>query len=565
MSDNLKELITELLGTRGRKLPHSVIGKRNCGLPSFADCAGIKHGPTKLPLQPKPLDPVVTSKMGKLSLGTKVELTWEECRKILEEPGRYRNVPKAELNRSSCTLNAEQTQYLIGIDFWELLTPEQVKEIMGVCKVFTRDETWKNPPRARIITWTWTVNQDEGMRVQFDLFNQSQVRHLVHEGEQAASIDGKAAFNQFCYTVEVGMYHCVHTPLGWCRVKRSAMGARPSCFVANTALDVLAAHSRTVFKTYIDNLLFVGKTDDLVHDLEKVRERAAFANYTFNEDLSNPSELIHQELEFLGVILNFRDKKVSLGEKVIQKLATVWTRQREWTVRDFIVCVCILVYTSNVLGRRMSRWQLVLQVWAQMQGETMSDPSMLNAPLVVLNPAVLTELEEWVGLTLTNEPLDVPKKGIQVHDFIVVTDASGYGWSGIILSCKTGQTTVVRGTWPGQHLEMLKHSTTAEPLAVALSINTFFDLGATAKVLVISDNTATVGELNKGYGTKPGRFLAQHLGKRYPHLDVDAEYYPGEAIPTDEGSRGLALNRKKLDDLAASKALTITSIREIVM
>ncbi|PCI95559.1 MAG: hypothetical protein COB15_12085 [Flavobacteriales bacterium] len=171
-------------------------------------------------------------------------------------------------------------------------------------------------------------------------------------------------------------------------------------------------------------------------------------------------------------------------------------------------------------------------------------------------------MEEWVAVTLTNEPLDVRKEE-RMHDFIVVTDASGMGWAGIIISCKTGQTTVVRGVWPPQHLEPLKQSTTAEPLAVALALTTFFEQHARAKVLVISDNTGTVGEVNKGYSTKEGRFLATHLATKYPLLEVDAEYYPGEAIPTDEGSRGADMDRKKLDDFAESKALTVTEIREI--
>jgi hypothetical protein len=522
---------------------------------------GRQQGLTKLPLQTKPLGAVNNPGMTKLAKGTEQEVSWAEAVRILESGARYSSVPAPELHRSSCALTAEQTQYNIDIGFWQLLTPGQMKEIKGVCKVFTRDEVWKDPPRARVITWTWSVNQDMGMRIPFDLFNQSKVRFLVHEGDEAACVDGKAAFNQFCYSVEVGMYHCVNTPLGWCMVRRSAMGARPTCFVADTALAVLASHSRCVWKTYVDNLLFIGPNADLRADLVRLKERAEMANYTFNEDLDDIDGLIRTELEFLGVNLFFKDKKVSLGGKVIKKLATVWARQREWTVRDYIICVCILVYSSNVLGRSMSRWQLVLQVWAQLQGQCMYDRKLLDASLDQLDKRLLVQLEEWVAVTLSNEPLPV-LSGDRLHDFIVITDASGFGWSGIIISCKTGQTTVVRGVWPPQHREALKQSTTAEPLAVALVLKTFFEEYAKAKVLVISDNTGTVGELNKGYGTKVGRFLANHLAVKYPLLEVDAEYYPGEAIPTDEGSRGLELSREKLDKLAASYDLTINEIRE---
>ena len=271
------------------------------------------------------------------------------------------------------------------------------------------------------------------MRPKFTLFNQAGVRHLVHEGTRAVTIDGKSAYNQFCYSIEVGMYHCVYTPLGWCRVKRAAMGARPSAFIADTCLGVLAEKCRSLTKTYIDNLLLIHTDDDvLIKDLQDVKERADYVNYTFNEDLNDPASLIKSELEFLGTILDFEGKTVRLADKVIKKLASCWARQREtpegepvdewrWTVRDFIVCVCILVYTANVLGRSMSEWQVVLQAWARLQGEAMFDPDSMDATLEELPEAIMTPLKEWVGVTLTNDPLPVEKPGGDKHDFVVVT------------------------------------------------------------------------------------------------------------------------------------------------
>ena len=121
---------------------------------------------------------------------------------------------------------------------------------------------------------------------------------------------------------------------------------------------------------------------------------------------------------------------------------------------------------------------------------------------------------------------------------------------------------MVRGEWPQEHLEPLKHSTTAEPLAVALVLNAFFEKGVDAKVLVISDNTAAVGELEKGYSTREGRFLSEHIKKTFKNLKVRAQYYEGEAIPTDEMSRGLDLDLDKLHALAVRLKLTVTDIRE---
>jgi hypothetical protein len=508
---------------------------------------------TALPLQPKYIPHCLTHVLVDLAVGTPEELPMLKAKEVLEELIAYDQVPDTDFSKSSCTLTAEQTQHMIDIEMWTKLTAEEVAEIRGVVKVFTNDEPWKNPPRARVISWTWSVNHDLGLRIPFDLFKQCGVRHLVHGGPLGATIDGKHAFNQFKYSIQVGMFHCVQTPLGWCRLNRAAMGARPSCFISDTALRVLAQPCRSVWRTYVDNLLLVADRETLRADLELVRERAEKARYTFNEDLTNIDALINEEIEFLGALLHFTNKTVALGDKVLKKLATVWGRRAGWTVRDFIVCASILVYGSNLVGRSMAPFQRVLQRWAKTQGECVVDRDVMKWGLADLPPDVEEQLEKWVLITLENLPMPVPEPGAEKHDFILATDACIDGWSGIIYSCKTGQSTVVRGEWPEGTAEFMKHSTTAEPMAVAAACSTFFDRavpgqgGVCARVLHIGDNTPTVCEINRGYSTCEGRFLAEHLHSHYPNLIMNSKYYPGEAIPTDEPSRGLATRKDKLD------------------
>jgi hypothetical protein len=510
---------------------------------------------TTLPLQPKFIPHCLTHVLVDMAVGTPEELPMQQARRVLEELTAYGQVPDTDFSRSSCTLTVEQTQHMLDIEMWTKLTAAEVDEILGVVKVFTRDEPWKDPPRARVISWTWSVNHDLGLRIPFDLFKQCGVRHLVHAGPLGATIDGKHAFNQFKYSVQVGMYHCVLTPLGWCRLNRAAMGARPSCFVSDTALRVLAQPCRSVWKTYVDNLLLVADRETLKADIETVRDRAKRARYTFNEDLTDPDALISEELEFLGALLHFTNKTVALGNKVLKKLATVWARRSEWSVRDFIVCASILVYSSNLVGRSMAPFQKVLQRWARTQGECVRDQEVMKWALADLPLGVEEQLVTWVLVTLENLPLPVSDASSEKHDFILVTDACVNGWCGIIYSCRSGQSTVVRGEWPEGTAEFMKHSTTAEPMAVAAACSTFFNPtapgqeGVCARVLHIGDNTPTVCEINRGYSTREGRFLAEHLQARFPNLILNSMYYPGEAIPTDEGSRGLATKRTKLDAL----------------
>ena len=112
-------------------------------------------------------------------------------------------------------------------------------------------------------------------------------------------------------------------------------------------------------------------------------------------------------------------------------------------VQDFIICMCVLVYTANVLGRRMSRWQTALQVWAQAQGDCFAEPAKKKAFLELLPAECEAELRDWVELTLNNADIDVPSDAEKRHDFMLITDASVHTWCGIILSLKTGQSTVV--------------------------------------------------------------------------------------------------------------------------
>ena len=124
-------------------------------------------------------------------------------------------------------------------------------------------------------------------------------------------------------------------------------------------------------------------------------------------------------------------------------MATVWVRRSEWTVRDFIVCISVLVYGTNLVGRSMAPYQRVLQRWARAQGDCLANMEMMKWTLAEFPSEVEEQLEQWVLVTLENKPLPVAKPGTLKHDFVLVTDACVDGWCGIIYSCKSGQCTVV--------------------------------------------------------------------------------------------------------------------------
>ena len=521
------------------------------------------EGSGSLPLQTKEITVCDIMKFIELSIGTPLEAVMRETARVLIDVVRYSRVPPPELYKSTCTLSQPQVEFLFRIGHWVLLADDEIDNIKGVLKIFTIDELFKVPPRARVISWAWSVNQDLSFAIPIDMFKQCKVRFLVWKGSHLAVADGKAAFNQYEYSYPVSMYHCVKTCLGWARATRACMGARGSVAVTDTSLRVLACPTvvESFPVSYVDNLGLFGVPTELRKDIATVRNRAEFTGYTFNEDLSDPDKLIATQGEFLGVILNMTTKEVALADKVLAKLGLCWTRRAEWDVHDMIVCVCTLVYGSNVLGRRMSRYQLALQVWARLQSLCMADPELMKKSYDGFEGDEI--LAEWVLLTLMNDPVPVSNPDQLEHDFILVTDAMVKRWGAILISTKSGQCTTMSGEWPEKYHEMLKASTTSEPLAVAAAMETFFEPHAKARVLHLGDNTPTTGEVTKGYSTTEGRFLAAHIATKFPLITLDSEYYEGEFIPTDELSRDRPLNHGKLDRLAQERSVVITDIREL--
>ena len=507
-----------------------------------------KH--TTLPLNTaKTVSTVSLPVLMRQAMGTKDEADMKETMRQLTDMTWYAPVEAGGVNLadSRCSLTGEQVDMMVRNGFWKPFTGAKFgRKPKGVCRIFTVDELWKK--RARVISWTFTINGTPGMKPDMELYLQQQVRHLVWYGDVAASIDGKSAFNQLGLDDDVGEFFCVLTERGWMQICRAPMGSRGAPKAAHTILNVISNPMKSIKVTYIDNLLGIGQKDNLqlLRDLEVVRDRGKEANYTFNEDLSDLEALIKEQVEFLGTNLDFKNKCVNLVDKVLAKLATVWSRRAEWTVRDFIVCVCVLQYTANVLGRSMAPWQCVLERWARAQGQCFADKTMLEA-MYEEDEEVEASMAEWICLTLQNDWVDVPKNSMNTAEFVLVTDASKDMWSAI-MSCSSGLTTTMQGEWPKEIENEVKSSSVAEPLAVIAAARTFIDPSARIVVKHVGDNIGSVDEINRGHSTKEGRFLAEYLHRHFPRAKFTSDHYPGLKIPTDELSRRKALALEKLNE-----------------
>jgi hypothetical protein len=309
--------------------------------------------------------------------------------------------------------------------------------------------------------------------------------------------------------------------------------------------------------------------ESLKADLTLIRDRSSAANLTRNEDLDDHAGLIREELEYIGLVLNFKLKAVRLAPKVLGKLGCTWDSRGRWTVRDFISHVCILFYCWNAVGRpfKMAKYQYILQTWARAQGEVNLETASLKA---TFRPPAHEDfwplLEEWTLFALEGAYVEVPDPALAVpeYDYIICTDSSALMFAGIIVSLKSGQATIVSGPWPDEFAEDVKSSAFAEPLGLVGTCNSFFHESAHARCHYIGDNFGFVRQVDKGYTTTAGQFVMEYLARRFPNLTFSSsEHYEGSRIPMDEPSRGLEVDRDKLREFFDRLGINFPFIRVV--
>ena len=288
--------------------------------------------------------------------------------------------------------------------------------------------------------------------------------------------------------------------------------------------------------------------DLLCSDLKGIASKADVAHVTFNEDLSDPMKLIKQEIDFLGLTLNYRDKTVRIAQKTMKKLQLSWENFSKWTVRQFCSHISILLYCWFATGQRLGMYQRILQSWARVLSYIQRGLYSYDVPFSNISSDIeldLSELGAWTALALENQAIKVDNQR-SPPSFILITDGSGLGWGAILVSVKSGQYTVIHGNWPQRLVEKAQKSAYAEPLALLAGIRGFFTPNVKLDVLHVTDNKGTMHQVNKGYSTSPNQTVMEVIAKEYRGLHLTSEYCPGQYIPADEPSRGMPVSGEKM-------------------
>lgn len=479
----------------------------------------------------------------------------------------------------------------------ELLTTGHIteisrREVKGWVKYFVIPEHFKM--RYRSIRETADLNSVFGPEslcgIEFP--KKEDICNLVLEGSHALALDMMAWYDQFSYTKKVSEYLCFRKGNRYFRQNRLCMGQRQGCDIGQTTtlflLDFEGRRCKKVY-AYIDNVIFVGSKEDVLHDAAKFLERCKIANATINEAAEIAEKgleaMVSTSLDWCGVSLDFTNKTAKLIDKTIKKLELSWLSRTSWTYRQFSAHIGLLFWTWGIIDIPLYSFYSLLKfisaasIRMQEKHDTEWDTP-CNVPM-----SAMPALEKWTQLAFENTPRQVKRSSSPA--WLVCTDASAWGWGYRAFNYATGEIRRYGQQWSREDKAGLfsikdghKRSVYAEPRAVQRSLFHLFSSVQPAtsisfvdaakdllppnsapeervKIFVATDNSATQATLNAGFASRSYDInqTITEIKRRFPdsHFDIDVYFVPGKFNPGDKPSRGLkddvnAITGKNVDD-----------------
>ena len=452
-------------------------------------------------------------------------------------------------------------------------------QVRGHVNFFTVAEDFKT--RFRPIRETKDINDTFGpeslLGIEFP--RKSDIIDLVHQGSHAAAFDFSAYYDQFRYDPAVSKFLCFKKGNKFYQQNRLCMGQRHGCDIAQTTTLFLLDFKgrRCKVYAYIDNVIFVGSREDVIHDSKIFIERCRAAEVTLNEKRDIEKHGIEQfavtSLDWCGISLDFAKKSVKLIDKTVTKVKMSWSNRSNWTYRQLAAHIGLLFWSYGIIDIPVHNYYSLLKFISHVSTITQADESLWDQQCSIF-PSAMPALQQWTDLCLDNSPRSV--KTSSTPKWYVCTDASAWGWGYRAFNYSTGEVRRFGRPWSRMDKATLfsmkdghKRSVYAEPRAVVYSLTHLFDStspktainfidaakdllpeGAAEteriKICVATDNTATLHTFNKGFATRSFDInrTIQDLKTHFPdsHFDIDVSFVPGRINPGDKPSRGLTDN-----------------------
>jgi hypothetical protein len=443
-------------------------------------------------------------------------------------------------------------------------------EVRGYVKFFTIPEHFKK--RFRPIRHTYEVNEVFGKEtlVGNKYPGKSVTCNLPLKGTHFAAFDMAAYYDQFGMENGISNFLCCRGVDGkFYAANRLAMGQRQSCDIGQTTtlflMDFPERRCRTG-EAVIDNAVFVGSYEDVLHDSIIYVQRCREAGITLNEfeiiEKEGIEACIQQTGEWCGVALDFINKSVNLTKKTLDKIELSWGNRDNWTNRQFSAHIGLLFWTWGILDIPIHNYYPLLKHISETSRKLQEDESLWDSPAIVQKFA-LPSLEEWTLLALKNNPRLL--KQSSDPKWFLCTDASAHGWGYVALNQETGEIRFFGAKWTRQQLvkifsrngtHKIKKSVYSEPLAIYFSLCHFLKDGEKVKIefaeefknelkmkiRVATDNVSAQQTMNRGFASRSFDIneAIKKLREAFPLSDFEFEFcfVPGWCNPADPFSRG---------------------------
>ena len=535
-------------------MAHILLNQNRFGLqPKWSQFMADIHGaedPHSFPLHVKPVPVIDLKRLSMLSSSLSTKERWHKVSKWITEE------PLGVLKGRPYDANFTETEIKLMIAA-EHIRPIEATDVKSTVNMFTIPEFLKR--RRRVIKHTKPFNDhyDKDTLLGIKLIRAKALSGTVHDGKFAIHLDFSAFFDQIELDEELRSWFCFKCNGQWYSLCRLPMGMRQAVDVAQTVTDLLLDFDRpgsVRVDSYVDNVRFLGDDkEEVIECAAKLIERCHSVGVTINEvDASEDPVLAARRLlvksgEFLGVEFDYETKRVRLGQKAIAKLSLLHNHAKSpgqrITYRHFLSIFGLLFHAMHVLHIPGSNRYYALREYSEVARRLHKDPHLFDSAYRC-PPARWRAITDWIEETLDNPWIEFPK-GVAPNDadFILVTDASGYGWGGLLLNAKTGELLVRSGVWTKQECQRFEKSAWSEPEAISCALKAFFPHGTRASISVLSDSSTAVGAFAKGRSSK---FYVNRAieSVHQPHTkwNISFHHIPGDQNPSDAISRGKELD-----------------------
>ena len=496
------------------------------------------------PLHVKPVPRINLEALSCIGAASAQSLSdWEHSRGWLDRPERYTKVPVKHLNGAPrARLTDSQVAALLHHG---VIADVRRNHIRGHVRMFVVPEPSKK--RWRPIKYTKDANdvlgKDTLAHVSFA--TKPVICDLVHAGTHFIALDFASYYDQFVYAENVARRFCFRTNDGTTyRLNTLAMGQRQAVEVAMSATKLLLDFERkSRAEAVIDNVIFVGSRDDVLRDAAEFVRRVRLVGGTLNEDVDNLESLVCETGDWCGIALDMHSKTVKLTGKILEKLAYSWGRRERWSWRNFAAHVGLLFWSWGIIDLPMADF-FPLMRFISAFGRRMTDETEdWDAPAVITDASVWKVLETWTLLAQRNKPRIV--KPSSEPEWLVCTDASGWGWGYVATNQKTGELRYHGAPWSAYarrvHGDKLGKSGFAEPMAVVNALCHLIPSNKPTHVLVGTDNTVAQASFTRSFNSHSfdiNERLRRLQHKFGPEYRFEFVHIPGVSNPADALSRG---------------------------